>query len=152
MTVAIDFDGTLCERNWPDIGAEKPQVIRMAKEMQASGDKLILWTCRTGERLEEAVRWCAERGLFFDAVNDNLPEAVEYFGGNSRKVAAGLYIDDKSVNEILAVNRHEFKMTEYYAQTHKCEYCELHNVTICRDDSCYYAKQEARESFRRGRE
>ena len=64
-----------------------------------AGDRLILWTCRELDDLPPAVAWCREQGLLFDAVNDNLPELVEKWGINSRKVDCDLYIDDKSVWE-----------------------------------------------------
>lgn len=56
-------------------------------------------TCREGERLQEAVDWCANFGLGFDAVNDNLPELIEFLGHDCRKIAADVYIDDKAVNK-----------------------------------------------------
>ena len=59
------------------------------------GDRLILWTCRSGEQLEEALFFCMARGLVFDAVNENLPETIEQCGGDSRKIFADLYIDDR---------------------------------------------------------
>ena len=58
---------------------------------------MILWTCRAGEALEKAVDWCKEQCLEFDAVNDNLPEVIELYGNNSRKVSCDYYIDDKSL-------------------------------------------------------
>ena len=72
--IATDFDGTLCENKWPDIGEPNEEIIHYLKEQQAAGAKIILWTCRVGERLEEAVRWCCDRGLIFDAVNENIPD------------------------------------------------------------------------------
>ena len=72
-------------------------VIDYVLGQQATGAKLILWTNRKGERLAEAVMWCAERGIAFDAVNENLPEVVERFGGDTRKVFANEYLDDRAV-------------------------------------------------------
>lgn len=63
------------------------------------GNKLILWTCRNGDRLKEAVSWCKKYGLEFDAVNENLPEMIAWHGNDFRKVAADVYIDDKAVNK-----------------------------------------------------
>ena len=96
-TFAIDFDGTLCENAWPDIGKPKHDIINWIKELQSRGHKLILWTCRDGMLLVDAIVWCADRGLFFDAINDNLEEHKQEFGGNSRKVLADYYIDDKAI-------------------------------------------------------
>lgn len=95
--VAVDFDGTLCDDEWPEIGDAHESLIWYLRCRQAKGDKIILWTCRTGERLKEAVEWCSLYGLIFDAINENLPEVIEYCGGDSRKIYADEYIDDKMV-------------------------------------------------------
>lgn len=95
--IAVDFDGTLCENAWPGIGPARAGVIDYVLGQQITGAKLILWTNRTGERLNEAVRWCAARGLAFDAVNENLPEIIDAFGGDTRKVFAHEYLDDRAV-------------------------------------------------------
>ncbi len=95
--IAVDFDGTLCEEKWPDIGEARQQVINELIRQQVDGVKLILWTCREGEQLQAAVTWCLNHGLMFDAVNDNLEENKEQYGNNSRKVWATEYWDDKSV-------------------------------------------------------
>lgn len=94
--IAVDFDGTLCEHKFPDIGEPNVNLINELKLRKKNGDELILWTNRVGDRLEEAVEWCQKQGLIFDAVNDNLPRVVEYFGTNSRKVFANIYIDDRA--------------------------------------------------------
>lgn len=96
MTIAVDFDGTLCKANWPRIGAENARLIEWLKNERAAGGKLILWTCRCGRMLDEALQWCAARGLEFDAVNANLPENVEKYGNDCRKVFADMYLDDKA--------------------------------------------------------
>ena len=94
--IAVDFDGTLAEKARDGIGAPIFEVIDAVKERQAEGCAVILWTCREGPRLEEAVGWCRGFGLVFDAVNENLPYAIEYFGEDSRKVFADEYWDDKA--------------------------------------------------------
>ena len=95
---AIDFDGTLCEDAWPDIGKPNYMLIQILKALREKGDKFILWTCRTANRLDEAIAWCKEQGLEFDAVNENLPEIIGQFGTESRKVFADVYVDDKVIN------------------------------------------------------
>lgn len=96
---AVDFDGTLCESTYPNIGAPNIALITHLIKRREQGNKIILWTCRVGERLQEAVEWCKERGLEFDAVNDNVPEMIEHWGNNPRKVFANVYIDDLAVNK-----------------------------------------------------
>ena len=95
--IAVDFDGCLCENAWPEIGAPRQAVIDALLERKKVGVKIILWTCRVGERLDAAVKWCADRGITFDAINANLPENIESFGNDCRKVFADEYWDDKAV-------------------------------------------------------
>ena len=96
-TFAVDFDGTLCENAWPGIGEPHHDMINWVNGLRKAGHKIILWTCRGGMSLVDAIVWCADHGLFFDAVNDNLEEHKKNFGGNSRKVLADFYIDDKAI-------------------------------------------------------
>lgn len=96
---AVDFDGTLCESKWPGIGAPNKKLIQHLIQRRTEGAKVILWTCRVEEHLKEAVDWCSKFGLEFDAVNDNLPENVEKYGNNPRKVYATCYIDDLAVDK-----------------------------------------------------
>lgn len=96
FSIAVDFDGTLCYSSWPHLGEPNQKLIDFLKAWKHSGNKLILWTCREGDNLEQAVSWCRSYGLEFDAINDNLPENIERFGNNSRKVSCDIYIDDKS--------------------------------------------------------
>ena len=95
--IAVDFDGTLCEAKFPAIGKPKTKVINTIKEYKSYGWKIILWTCRNNQYLTEAIEWCEKQGLEFDAINENLPEVEEMFGGYTRKLYADVYIDDKNV-------------------------------------------------------
>ncbi|MBR1565149.1 MAG: hypothetical protein IJ649_00160 [Oscillospiraceae bacterium] len=95
--IAVDFDGCLCRNAWPEIGEANWEVIHALVERQAEGDKVILWTCRVDDKLEAAVAWCINRGIKFDAVNANLPEMIDKFGNDCRKVFANEYWDDRSV-------------------------------------------------------
>ena len=94
--IAVDFDGTLCIDSYPNIGFPNLPLIFLLKQMKAQNKKIILWTCRCGRYLEDAVNWCENFGLEFDAVNDNVEEIVKKYGSNSRKIYADVYIDDKS--------------------------------------------------------
>lgn len=79
QTIAVDFDGTLCYSKWPELGQPNQALIAYLQEWKRNGNKLILWTCRAGDALTKAVEWCREQNLEFDAVNDNLPEIIEYY-------------------------------------------------------------------------
>ena len=95
--IAVDFDGTLCENKWPDIGAANKQLISWLFKSQDMGYRLILWTCRQGDDLKNAVAWCQKQGLYFDAVNANLPDRIAEYG-DSRKVSADIFIDDRNID------------------------------------------------------
>lgn len=95
--IAVDFDGTLCENKWPEIGAANEELIEYLRDRQKNGDKLILWTCRVDDMLRKTVEWCKEKGLVFDEVNENLPEIIESFGSDTRKIFANEYIDDRNI-------------------------------------------------------
>lgn len=98
MVIAVDFDGTIVTDCYPSIGVPKEEIVQGIKEHQEAGDKIILWTCRTGTALIEAIDYCRwGLGIEFDAVNDNLPEKIAEHNCNSRKVYADEYWDDKSI-------------------------------------------------------
>lgn len=95
--LAVDFDGTLVENEFPGIGKPDHVIAGVVRAYQDMGWKIILWTCRTDEMLQDAVNFCREQlGIEFDAVNDNLPEVQQYFGGSTRKVFANMYLDDRN--------------------------------------------------------
>ena len=97
MIIVTDFDGTLCRNKYPEIGEANSELIGQLKEARENGDTVILFTCRTEERLEEAVNWCRDQGLEFDRVNENAPELIERFGGDCRKVTGDVFLDDRAV-------------------------------------------------------
>lgn len=98
MTIAVDFDGTIVEHKYPAIGKEIPFATATLKMLQRDGHRLILWTVREGELLDEAVAFCRERGVEFFAVNSNYPDENEDRTAiRCRKLKADLFIDDCQV-------------------------------------------------------
>lgn len=98
MTIAVDFDGTIVEHRYPEIGRELPFATQTLKMLIKDGHKLILWSVREGELLEEAVEWCRQRGVEFYAVNKDFPEEdPEKNKHYSRKLKADVWIDDRNV-------------------------------------------------------
>jgi len=96
--IAVDFDGTLCVNHFPDIGEPIRRTIQYIKRERACGSFIILWTCRQGERLTAAVDWCKRQGLIFDYINENTAENIAKYGGDTRKINADIYIDDKAAD------------------------------------------------------
>lgn len=96
--IAIDFDGCICTDAFPEIGVPNYVVIaRALQERRRNGAGLILWTCREGQLLQDAVDACRKWGLTFDAINESLPDWIEAFGTRPRKVGASEYWDDKAI-------------------------------------------------------
>lgn len=94
--IAVDFDGTIVKHKFPSIGEEFHLAFDTLKELSARGHKLILYTCREGVHLSNAVQFCLEKGVKFDAINENIPKSPFDHLGRSRKPYADLYLDDKS--------------------------------------------------------
>ena len=97
MIIAVDFDGTIVEHRYPEIGPEIPFAIETLKMLSDERHQLILWTVREGRLLDKAVEFCKRRGLTFYAVNSNYPEENAGHRGFSRKVKADLFIDDRNL-------------------------------------------------------
>lgn len=97
MTIAVDFDGTIVEHRYPEIGAEIPFAIDTLKLLVKEHHRLILWSVREGELLEEAVEYCRQRGVEFYAVNKDYPEEKLTDKGFSRKLKVDLFIDDRNL-------------------------------------------------------
>lgn len=97
MIIAVDFDGTIVEDRYPDIGKEKRHAFTTLNALQKAGHRLILWTYRSGLQLKEAVEFCRKNGVEFYAVNRSYYE--EQFDETylSRKVYADIYIDDRNL-------------------------------------------------------
>jgi hydroxymethylpyrimidine pyrophosphatase-like HAD family hydrolase len=96
IKIAVDFDGTIVEHDYPNIGKEKLFAFQTLKELEKMGAYLILWTFRTGKELDAAVEYCRRNGIEFYAVNKNYPEEI-FDETVSRKINADIYIDDKNL-------------------------------------------------------
>ena len=97
--IAVDFDGTIVENKYPKIGKPLPFAFETLKMLQNDGHRLILWTVRTGELLEEAVKYCKKNGIEFYAVNEDFPGEISQL--KNRKLNADLFIDDRNVGGML---------------------------------------------------
>ena len=98
MTIAVDFDGTIVEHRYPELGREIPFAVETLKKLQEEHHLLILWSVREGRLLDEAIEWCKARGLEFYATNKDFPEEDESKNKHySRKLKADMFIDDRNV-------------------------------------------------------
>lgn len=98
MTIAVDFDGTIVEHRYPEIGEELPFATETLKMLIKDHHRLILWSVREGKLLDDAINWCRERGVEFYAVNRDYPEETtdnnQHF---SRKLKVDVWIDDRNL-------------------------------------------------------
>ena len=101
LIIAIDFDGTIVEDAYPGIGKPMFFAFSTIKKLQTEGHRLILWTYRSGSKLNEAVDFCRENGIEFYTVNKNFPEEIFDEQKSSRKIHADLFIDDRNVGGFL---------------------------------------------------
>ncbi len=98
MTIAVDFDGTIVEHRYPEIGKELPFATQTLKMLIEDRHKLILWSVREGKLLDEAVEWCRKRGVEFYAINKDFPEEdLDKNQSFSRKLKADVWIDDRNI-------------------------------------------------------
>ncbi|WP_339611368.1 hydrolase [uncultured Planktosalinus sp.] len=100
LTIAIDFDGTLVENQYPKMGKPVLFAFETLKQLQEEGHRLILWTYRHGSELDEAVEFCKQKGIIFYAVNKSFPEE-EFDATQSRKILADIYIDDRNIGGLV---------------------------------------------------
>lgn len=101
MTIGVDFDGTIVEHEYPNIGPPIPFAIEVLKKLQEEGHILILWTVRHGDLLQDALDYCEENGLKLYAANKNYPEEKYSEDDTSRKLNADIYIDDRNIGGLV---------------------------------------------------
>ena len=97
LKIAVDFDGTIVEHKYPEIGKEILFAFETLRALQDQGHQLILWTFRSGKELEEAVEYCRRNGVEFYAINASYPEEVFDEDYDSRKIDADIFIDDRNI-------------------------------------------------------
>ena len=99
--IAIDFDGTICADGWPYVSKGKlinSTYEKMLKQIELNpATSFVLWTCRDGDLLEEAVDWCLDNKLPIYYFNENHPSTKEWLVGGNSKIFANEYWDDRAV-------------------------------------------------------
>jgi hydroxymethylpyrimidine pyrophosphatase-like HAD family hydrolase len=137
--IAVDFDGTIVEHRYPAIGKEMLFAFATMKALQQKGHKLILWTIRTGDLLQDAVNYCKENGVEFYAVNKNYPEE-ELDAKTSRKLNADIFIDDRVVGGFIGWSEvWQALHPEGGEFSHQLKNAEAHN-NFKKNDSSFFKK------------
>ena len=127
MIYAIDFDGTIVEDKYPEIGKPNERLISYLKHLKKKGHTLILWTCRVDKDLDEAVEFCKSLGIEFDYINENAKEHIEKFGGDTRKIFADYYIDDKAMDYRYFESKAK-RIGDLFCKDIKCAECPIHEI------------------------
>lgn len=94
MIIAVDFDGTCVEHDYPDVGLDVEGAVDTLQELNKRGHKLILYTMRSGDKLDKATKWFKDRKIALWGINEN-PEQHEWT--SSPKPFANIYIDDAAL-------------------------------------------------------
>ncbi len=110
LIIAIDFDGTVVEDEYPKIGKPMVFAFETLKKLQDDGHRLILWTYRSGRKLKESVEFCKENGVEFYAVNESYDK--EELDGISRKINADIFIDDRNIGGFIGWGEVYHKITD----------------------------------------
>ena len=130
MVIAVDFDGTIVEHHYPEIGPEIPFAIDTLKMLIKDRHRVILWTVREGKLLEDAIQWCKERGVEFYAVNRDYPEEKpENNQHYSRKLKVDYFIDDRNLGGLPDWGT-IYRMIKHHKTWHDLMVEELQNATL----------------------
>lgn len=100
LTLAIDFDGTIVENDFPEVGKLRKNVIPVMNRLHREGYKIVINTCRTGPHEDDARMCLINNGIPFDTLNENTAESIAQYPEESRKLSADLYIDDRNLGGI----------------------------------------------------
>lgn len=95
--ISIDYDDTIVVADYPRAGIIKPHAKEVINRLYDAGHKILIWTCRAEERKTIAYDYLITNGVRFHLINENLPEVQELYGGDTRKMSADIYIDDKQL-------------------------------------------------------
>lgn len=95
IVLAIDFDGTIAEASYPELGNPKPNVSYILKYLKWKGYYIIIWTCREDKDLDKIKEWCLLHDVPYDKINEHHPQLLECYKNDTRKICADIYIDDR---------------------------------------------------------
>jgi len=99
-TISIDYDDTIVYQDFPNTGTIKPNAVEVINRLYDEGHHILIWTCRSYENVKTAKRYLIECGVRFHLINENLPSNIEKYGGDTRKMSADIYIDDRQLGGI----------------------------------------------------
>lgn len=96
-TILVDFDGTVVTHEYPRVGGDVDNAVKVLKELVSKGHKLIIFTMRDDKpnherkHLTDAVNWYKSHGIPLYGVQTN-PTQTNWT--SSPKAYGNLIIDD----------------------------------------------------------
>ena len=99
IKITVDFDNTCVLEDFPLVGADIPYAVETLKRLVSNGVKLILWTCRQNEQLNDAVEWFIHNDIQLFGVNEDphIDETLAALYGIPRKIIGHFNIDDRNL-------------------------------------------------------
>lgn len=95
LVISLDFDGTICEHSFPEIGALKKDADIYIRKLHDEGHKIIISTCRSGKYEGMAQDFLDSNNIPYLYINSNLPSLIAQYQQDCRKISADVYIDDR---------------------------------------------------------
>ena len=93
--IAFDFDNTIVESGeYPKFNKLNERIVKLINKLYSKLNfVVILWTCRSGDELNEAITYMRNHNIYFDFYNEN-----PHFDTGSNKIFANAYIDDRGLS------------------------------------------------------
>lgn len=96
VIVAVDFDGTIVEHEYPYIGHLRKDAADTLRWLHTWAH-IIIWTCRSGDDLAEMREFLDNANIPYDSINENAPFSSFQ---PSPKIFYDLLIDDRNIGGI----------------------------------------------------
>jgi hypothetical protein len=100
LTLSIDFDNTIVEEIYPDIGPLRDNAREVINTLYNEGHTIIINSCRSGIYEAAMEVFLIENEINFSWINCNTPDQIREYGRDCRKISADIYIDDKNLGGI----------------------------------------------------
>lgn len=137
--IAIDFDGTIVEHKFPEIGRLLPDAKRVINKWYDLGYKILIWTCRNNHEPDHPewkhatvgdVRdFLIKNGIRFTGINQQHPDHFFYL--ESRKIFAHVYIDDRNLGGFPGWKIAERMVAKYFVDWNWSTYVsDVFNMTL----------------------
>lgn len=98
LFLSIDFDGTIVEEGFPEIGKIKPRTVELMKQAKEQGHIIIVWTARSDIHLEKAREFLIKNEIPYHFINENPEDEYAKKGIQGRKLFSHVYLDDRAVH------------------------------------------------------